>query len=52
MSTLDDLAKGTFEEVIDDTINPDKVKKLVFCTGKFYYDLLAEREKLEEKMLL
>ena len=47
VSTLDDLAKGTFEEIIDDTINPDNVKKLVFCTGKFYYDLLAEREKLE-----
>ncbi len=47
VSTLDDLAKGTFEEVIDDTINPEKVQKLVFCTGKFYYDLLAEREKLE-----
>ena len=47
VSTLDELAKGTFQEVIDDTINRDKVKKLVFCTGKFYYDLLAEREKLE-----
>lgn len=49
VSTLDDLAKGTFEEVIDDTINPTKVKKLVFCTGKFYYDLLAERERLERE---
>jgi 2-oxoglutarate dehydrogenase E1 component len=46
VSTLDDLATGTFQEVIDDTINATKVKKLVFCTGKFYYDLLAEREKL------
>jgi len=47
VSSLNDLAEGEFQEVIDDTINPDKVKKLVFCTGKFYYDLLAEREKLE-----
>ncbi len=47
VSTLDDLATGSFQEVIDDTINPNKVKKLVFCTGKFYYDMLAEREKLE-----
>ena len=46
VSTLDELAKGTFQEVIDDTINANKVKKLVFCTGKFYYDLLVEREKL------
>ena len=46
VSTMNDFAKGEFQEIIDDTINTDKVKKLVFCTGKFYYDLLAEREKL------
>jgi 2-oxoglutarate dehydrogenase E1 component len=47
VSTLDEFANGTFQEVIDDTINPKNVTKLVFCTGKFYYDLLAERTKLE-----
>ena len=47
VSTLNDLAKGEFQTVIDDNINRDKVKKLVFCTGKFYYDLLAEREELK-----
>ncbi len=47
ISTMEDLSDGQFEEVIDDTINPKNVKKLVFCTGKFYYDLEAEREKLE-----
>lgn len=46
VSSLNDLATGKFEEVIDDTINPKNAKKLVFCTGKFYYDLLAEREEL------
>ncbi len=46
VSSLDDFSNGGFQEVIDDTVNPTKVKKLVFCTGKFYYDLLAEREKL------
>ncbi|WP_147678260.1 2-oxoglutarate dehydrogenase E1 component [Algibacter pacificus] len=46
VSSIKDLANGQFEEVIDDTINPTNVKKLVFCTGKFYYDLLAEREEL------
>ncbi|WP_027137825.1 2-oxoglutarate dehydrogenase E1 component [Gaetbulibacter saemankumensis] len=44
VSSLSELAKGEFQEVIDDSINPENVKKLVFCTGKFYYDLLAERE--------
>ena len=47
VSTVEDLATGEFQEVIDDTINPYKVKKLVFCMGKFYYDLLEERETLE-----
>jgi len=47
VSKLNDLAKGEFQTVIDDSIKRDKVKKLVFCTGKFYYDLLAEREDLK-----
>ncbi|WP_242134330.1 2-oxoglutarate dehydrogenase E1 component [Aestuariivivens marinum] len=49
VSSLNELATGTFEEVIDDTIGTKQVKKLVFCTGKFYYDLLAEREKLNSE---
>lgn len=47
ISTIEELSKGEFQEVIDDTITSDKVKKMVFVSGKFYYDLLAEREKLE-----
>ena len=46
VSTIEELAEGQFQEVIDDTIKPENVKKLVFVSGKFYYDLLAEREKL------
>tara|TARA_R110002049_G_scaffold306447_4_gene504932 strand:+ start:40 stop:2787 length:2748 start_codon:yes stop_codon:yes gene_type:complete len=49
VSSLNELATGKFEEVIDDFIEPEKVKKLVFCTGKFYYDLLAEREELNKE---
>jgi 2-oxoglutarate dehydrogenase E1 component len=49
ISTVEDLATGEFQEVIDDTLNPKNVKKLVFCMGKFYYDLLEEREKLERE---
>ncbi|WP_406685078.1 2-oxoglutarate dehydrogenase E1 component [Seonamhaeicola sp. MEBiC1930] len=45
VSSIKELANGAFQEIIDDTINPDKVRKLVFCTGKFYYELLAEREE-------
>ena len=46
VSTLEDLASGEFLTVIDDTVNHSKVEKLIFCMGKFYYDLLAERKKL------
>jgi 2-oxoglutarate dehydrogenase E1 component len=44
ISSINELATGEFQEVIDDTVNPKGVKKVVFCTGKFYYDLLEERE--------
>lgn len=49
VSTLEDFTNGEFQEVIDDTIYPDKVKRMVFCSGKFYYDLLIEREKLKRE---
>ncbi len=46
VSTVEELADGQFQEVIDDTsAEVSKVKSLVFCTGKFYYDLLAAREE-------
>jgi 2-oxoglutarate dehydrogenase E1 component len=46
VSTQEDLANGTFQETIDDTqVDKTKVKTVVFCTGKFYYDILAERTK-------
>ena len=47
VSTQDELANGSFQETIDDQlVDKKKVKTLVFCTGKFYYDILAERENL------
>ncbi len=48
ISTLDEFANGSFQTVIDDdNAKASKVKTLVFVTGKFYYDLLEEQEKLE-----
>ena len=45
VNKIEDLANGTFQEVIDDeVVDKSNVKKVVFCMGKFYYDLLAERE--------
>ncbi|MEK1904485.1 MAG: 2-oxoglutarate dehydrogenase E1 component [Pseudomonas sp.] len=45
ISTLEDLAEGSFQTVIPeiDTIDPKKVERLVLCSGKVYYDLLAKR---------
>ncbi len=48
VSSVDEFANGSFQMLIDDAeANADKVKTLVFVTGKFYYDLLDEKEKLE-----
>jgi len=44
MSTLDELANDRFREVIDDQdVDIKEVRRLVFCSGKIYYDLLAKK---------
>ena len=45
VSTLDELANGKFQCVIQDVsgIEPSKVKKVILCSGKVYYDLEAHR---------
>jgi 2-oxoglutarate dehydrogenase E1 component len=45
VSSLDDLASGRFQDVLDDAISPEKVKRVVLCSGKVYYDLVAHRDK-------
>lgn len=50
VSTKEELSDGGFQEVIDDAqAKITKVKSLVFCTGKFYYDLLAKKEELDRE---
>jgi 2-oxoglutarate dehydrogenase E1 component len=47
-SKLSDLTEGRFNAVIDDPVTAearDAVTRLVFCTGKLYYDLIAERKR-------
>ena len=47
VSTIDEMAKGTFKELIDDfSVKADNVDKVIFCTGKFYYDLLVKNEEI------
>ncbi len=45
VSCLNDFTKGKFQEVIDDPSSPKKVRKLLFCSGKIYYELLAAKQK-------
>ncbi len=49
ISTLDDLASGTFQTVIGDDIDPAAVRRVVFCSGKVYYELLAARREAGEQ---
>ncbi len=48
-SKLEDLTTGRFQAVIDDAQfarNPERAERILMCTGKVYYDLLPEAEKL------
>ncbi|MEU4256747.1 multifunctional oxoglutarate decarboxylase/oxoglutarate dehydrogenase thiamine pyrophosphate-binding subunit/dihydrolipoyllysine-residue succinyltransferase subunit [Streptomyces fradiae] len=45
-SKLDEFTTGSFRPVIgDEKADPAAVRKVVFCSGKVYYDLEAERQK-------
>jgi 2-oxoglutarate dehydrogenase E1 component len=47
VSSVTDLVESNFKEVIDDTeVDVDEVRRLVFCSGKVYYDLLARKTEL------
>ncbi|WP_276481834.1 2-oxoglutarate dehydrogenase E1 component [Paraflavitalea pollutisoli] len=49
-STTQEFTQGGFKEVIDDVFagNADDVKKVLFCSGKVYFDL-AERQQKENR---
>ena len=46
VSSKEVLISGSFQTVITDpVVNPENIKTLVFCSGKFYYDLLKARNE-------
>lgn len=47
VSSLEELSEGVFHNVIDevDDLDAKKVKRVVMCSGKVYYDLLEQRRK-------
>ncbi len=45
-SSIAELSEGGFQRIIGDTeVNAKKARRVVLCSGKVYYDLVAEREK-------
>ncbi|WP_269542262.1 2-oxoglutarate dehydrogenase E1 component [Cerasicoccus fimbriatus] len=45
VSTVEELQKGQFHEILNDETPPKKAKRVILCSGKVYYDLLAYREE-------
>ena len=50
-STISEMANGQFEEILSDKLLSDasKVEKVILVSGKLYYDLLEQREKLNDQ---
>jgi len=49
-SSLNELSENKFKEVIDDeNVIANEVRRVVFCTGKIYYDLLEKKEQFDAK---
>jgi 2-oxoglutarate dehydrogenase E1 component len=50
VSTLDELATGSFHRVLgDERADPARVKRILLCAGKVYFDLAAERARRDAR---
>ncbi len=48
VSTLADCAQGVFQRVLPEgALQPAKVRRILLCSGKIYYELLQQRETLQ-----
>jgi 2-oxoglutarate dehydrogenase E1 component len=45
VSSLDDLAQGAFRAIIADSVFAEHVRRILFCSGKIYYELEKQREE-------
>jgi len=50
VSPIEELTKGSFQEVIDDLKSPADAQRVLFCSGKVYFDLIEERDKRKAKI--
>jgi 2-oxoglutarate dehydrogenase E1 component len=46
VSPVDHLVVGHYHDVLDDPAAPDRVRRVLLCSGKVYYDLLAKRAEV------
>ena len=50
VSSVKEMSKGCFKEIIDDSsANAKDINTVVFCSGKFYYDLIETYENINAK---
>ena len=49
VSSLTELSKGYFQTIIDDTVAKEDITKIIFCSGKVYYQLVDMRKELDAK---
>ena len=47
VSHLSDMTSGSFQEVLDDKSNKKTSRRILFCSGKIYYELLQRRQNLK-----
>jgi len=48
VSTLGDCAQPTFQRVLPEaTLKPERIRRILLCSGKIYYELLQQRETLQ-----
>jgi 2-oxoglutarate dehydrogenase E1 component len=46
VSPVDHLTVGHFHDVLDDPAAPERVRRVLLCSGKVYYDLVAKRTEV------
>jgi len=45
VSKLEDFTEGSFQEILNDPLDPAKAERVILCSGKVYYDLCEYRDK-------
>ncbi|MGD9229750.1 MAG: thiamine pyrophosphate-dependent enzyme, partial [Desulfobacterales bacterium] len=49
VSGLKDMASGSFQQVLDDPDNLKNGNRILFCSGKIFYELLQKRRELKKR---